>query len=365
MEQIQSQKLPFTKTKIMLNLARKYRPQTFDDLIGQDSTNLILNWQLKNNKLASAYLFSGMRGTGKTSTARILAKAANCEIGSPCNKCDSCISITKGINLDVIEIDAASHTGVENIKEIIQQTYHSAMGKYKIFIIDEVHMLSKSAFNALLKILEEPPSHVIFILATTEIDKVPETIFSRCQQYTFKPILVGKILEQLVKIADAEDIKIEKEACLEIAKAAHGSMRDGLSILNTVCGLGDEITVSMISDSLGLTPSSALLEIIDYIKYRNYSGILNSIEKLYSSGADLRMLPKHLLSYFRALLLMDSGIDDQEILELSTFEIFSLRKVYMTQSYVIETIEQLITIDNHMKDTYNPRILLETGLLKL
>ena len=246
-------------------LYRKYRPSNFNEVIGQDIIIKTIKNEIKNNKLSHAYIFSGPRGTGKTSTAKIIAKTINCENPidlMPCNKCVNCTLINNKQSIDIIEIDAASNNGVDEIRELRNNVnLVPSSGKYKIYIIDEVHMLSIGAFNALLKTLEEPPSHVIFILATTEIHKIPNTILSRCQKFDFNKISVNKIKERLEYIIKEEKINIEEEAIIEIARLADGGMRDALSILDQVISYSDDkITVSSIHEINGTIPQYELKE---------------------------------------------------------------------------------------------------------
>ena len=238
-------------------LYRKFRPETFDDVKGQDHIVTTLRNQIKANRIGHAYLFTGTRGTGKTTVAKILAKTVNClnpSDNGPCGECETCKAITSGASMNVIEIDAASNNGVDNIREIVEEvSYTPAQGKYKVYIIDEVHMLSIGAFNALLKTLEEQPSYVIFILATTEVHKLPITILSRCQRYDFKRITIDTITNRLKELVVAEEVTIEEKALRFIAKTADGSMRDALSLLDQAIAfhLGDSLTFATVLDVLG------------------------------------------------------------------------------------------------------------------
>src|SRR5512134_627739 len=237
--------IPITEFMSYLVLARKWRPKTFDDLSGQEPITRILTNAVTQGKISHAYIFSGPRGVGKTSTARILAKALNCKEGptaNPCGVCDSCIGITEGSSVDVIEIDGASNNSVDDIRDLRERVKYAPSGsKYKVYIIDEVHMLSGSAFNALLKTLEEPPSHVIFVLATTEMKKIPATVLSRCQHMPFRRISAGEIKARLKHISDTEDIKISSPALGLVARAADGSMRDSLTILDQISSFSSDI----------------------------------------------------------------------------------------------------------------------------
>ena len=273
-------------------IARKYRPQTFADLTGQEHISQTLKNSIDNQRLHHAYLFSGVRGTGKTTTARILAKCLNCITGvtiAPCLKCPSCLEIAAGNSIDVIEIDAASNTGVDNVREVIVNniSISPARDRYKIFIIDEVHMLSNQAFNALLKTLEEPPKHVVFIMATTELHKVPDTILSRCQQFEFRQIPVDKTFKRLREIANAENVKIDDEALREVARAGNGSLRDAQSALDQVISFsGADIKTQDVIHSLGLVSTKVLQKAIQAIAEKDTSAILQVVDELDSNGHD-------------------------------------------------------------------------------
>ena len=259
-------------------LYRKYRPKNFDEVIGQDIIITTIKNAIKNNKINHAYIFSGPRGTGKTSTAKIIAKTVNClnlENLKPCNKCVNCTQINNKQSIDIIEIDAASNNGVDEIRELRNNVnLVPSTGKYKIYIIDEVHMLTIGAFNALLKTLEEPPAHVIFILATTELYKIPVTILSRCQKFEFKKISINKIKQKLQEIINLENISIDEEAITEIARLADGGMRDALSILDQVVAYSEnKITVKDVHEINGTIPQDELKHFIKYIALKKYNEI--------------------------------------------------------------------------------------------
>ncbi len=289
-------------------LARKYRPQKFKDLIGQDVLVEILTHAITNNRLAHAYILTGVRGVGKTTTARLIAMSINCkgrdrDISEPCGKCETCIYTFKDGNLDVIEMDAASNTGVDDVREIIENVkYKPINSKFKIFIIDEVHMLSKSAFNALLKTLEEPPEHVKFIFATTEVNKVPVTVLSRCQRFDLQRVNNKVLTEQLIKISEIEKIKITNDAISLIARAADGSVRDSLSLLDqAITEDSSEINSEKINTMLGLADKNKIFQLLDTVLYGKTSDALNQYKELYDLGCDVVMIFDELLNIIHFL----------------------------------------------------------------
>lgn len=329
-------------------LYRKYRPKNFSEIIGQAHIVRTLSNAIKNNRVGQAYLFTGPRGTGKTSIARILAKAVNCENqknGISCEKCPSCEAINSGRSLDIIEIDAASNTGVDNIRELRETVSIPPTAlKLKIYIIDEVHMLSTGAFNALLKTLEEPPSHVIFILATTEIHKVPETIISRCQRFDFTRLPFEKIIERLSLIAASEKVKIEKEALEMIAISAEGGMRDAESLLAQIIALEDKnITAKEVEEILGTTDQKFVTDFFDLISDKKSGAAIYKINSLISDGHDLEVFAKTFINYLRQLMLL--GIDEKLkksfVYEVSNEQIDRMIK----QAKKMETREIVSTID--------------------
>ena len=308
-------------------LARKYRPQVFADLIGQETLVQTLSNAISTNRIAHAYLLTGVRGTGKTTTARLIAMSLNCETRSsdsfePCGKCDSCITIRTDYNMDVIEMDAASRTGVDDIREIISNVKYKPVNcKYKIFIIDEVHMLSKSAFNALLKTLEEPPSHVKFLFATTEVKKIPITIISRCQRFDLNRIESSKLISYLLLIAKKEKIKIDNDAIALIVRAADGSARDGLSLLDqAIANEGDLITVKTIIQMLGLADQSKIFELMDEIFKGNANKSLKIFNSLYQSGADVLMIFDEMLKITHFLTQIKISPEIKKNIHIPEFE---------------------------------------------
>ena len=327
-------------------LYRKFRPAEFGDVKGQDHIITTLQNQIKANRIGHAYLFCGTRGTGKTTVAKIFAKAVNCEHpvdGSPCGECEMCKSIAAGTSMNVIEIDAASNNGVDNIREIREEvTYRPTEGKYKVYIIDEVHMLSIGAFNALLKTLEEPPEYVIFILATTEVHKIPITILSRCQHYDFKRISIETITERMQELMDTEHVEAEDKALRYIAKAADGSMRDALSLLDQCIAfyLGQKVT---------------------------YEHVLDVVEELVMQGRDLTQLTADFTWYLRNLLLVKTSDNIEDVLDVSTENMMQLKE----ESGMIETaalfryIRVFSELSGQLKYATQKRIMLEVALIKL
>jgi len=352
-------------------LARRWRPKVFDDLKGQDTIVHTLKNALSAGRIVHAYLFSGPRGVGKTSTARILAKALNCVNGptsEPCGVCTQCVSITEGSSVDVIEIDGASNTQVESIRELRESVkYAPSSGRYKIYIIDEVHMLSTSAFNALLKTLEEPPSHVIFIFATTEPKKIPPTIHSRCQHHAFRRIPKEMIMTQLRRIVRDEGLRIGDESLEMIARAADGSMRDALTLLDQISSFGEEITPREVREILGLPDAEAIQCLSDAIIDGEISKTISLIKELTDRGYDMRFLIRELIEYFRNLTIVKIAEDVSGILELTGEEIETLRSQVSRLSVEQLTLlmTELLRLEPEVRTSVNPRYTLELGLLRM
>ncbi len=302
------------------SLYRKWRSQTFSDLIGQEAVTQTLQNAVRDGRLVHAYLFCGPRGTGKTSTARLLAKAANCahpREGEPCNECLSCLEIMAGHSPDVIEIDAASNTGVDNIRDLRENVHLLGVGgRYKFYIVDEAHMLSTQAFNALLKTLEEPPPHVIFVLATTEAHKVPPTVVSRCQSFFFRRFRVRDILQRIQYVAGQEGLELEPAAAELLARAAEGGMRDALSLLDQALAFcGTRIDLERTRTMLGLADPGAIRTLIEHVAAGDAASGLHLINEMVGSGADLRQLNSQLSEEWRALMLARAGADVAELME--------------------------------------------------
>ncbi len=352
-------------------LARKWRPQIFDDLTGQEPIARILKNALANNKVAHAYIFSGPRGVGKTSTARILAKALNCENGptpDPCGKCQSCIAVADGSSIDVSEIDGASNTGVDNIRDLREKIrYAPSAGPYKVYIIDEAHMLSTSAFNALLKTLEEPPPHVIFVLATTEPKKIPPTVLSRCQHLPFSRISGHKIKDRLQTIARSEGITVASPPLEMIARAADGSMRDALTLLDQITSFSDDITASDVQDLLGITDAETLARLADSVIDGNSKEIIALIATLTDSGTDLKSFTRDFLQFIRNLLVAKITDDTGGILDLGEEESRAITRIMdtSTEEHLALILSELIKAEPGIRSAFYPRIALEMTLLKL
>ena len=313
-------------------LYRKFRPQEFEDVKGQDHIVTTLKNQIKYDRIGHAYLFCGTRGTGKTTIAKIFAKAVNCEHpvdGSPCGECPTCRAIAAGTSMNVIEIDAASNNGVDNIREIREEVaYRPTEGKYKVYIIDEVHMLSAGAFNALLKTLEEPPSYVIFILATTEVYKIPITILSRCQRYDFHRISIDTITARLSDILKAEGVQAEEKAVRYVAKAGDGSMRDSLSLLDQCIAfyLGQELTYDKVLEVLGAVDTEVFSHMLREIIAGNILNTLSLLERLVIEGKELSQFVNEFTWYLRNLLLVKSSDDMEDVLDMSSENLALLKE---------------------------------------
>jgi DNA polymerase-3 subunit gamma/tau len=293
-------------------LYRKWRPKTWGEVVGQDHIVQTLKNALSTNRVGHAYLFSGPRGTGKTTTARLLAKAVNC-LGSddqekPCDACEHCLAVDNGNYLDLIEIDAASNTSVEDVRDLRDKINFSPnSGKYKVYIIDEVHMLSTAAFNALLKTLEEPPAHAIFVLATTEIHKIPATVLSRCQRHEFRRLSVPVIVDLLKKKAHEEGFDIEPEVFTLVARQATGSLRDGISLLDQLASTNQKVTLGMAESVLGTAADTSVVLLTQHLIAHNLAEGLNQIQKSLDTGSDARQLARQMVDYLRNILLVKSG----------------------------------------------------------
>ena len=349
-------------------IARKFRPQTFEDVVGQEHVTRVIRNAIELGRIPHAFVFSGPRGVGKTSIARILAKALNCEQGlsaTPCNHCAICEDITASRAVDVFEIDAASHTGVDNIRELIENSrYAPSVARYKTFIIDEVHMLSKSAFNALLKTLEEPPPHVIFILATTELGKIPVTVLSRCQRYDFRRIAVEEIKAHLKSIAEREAISISDDALTLIALQSDGGMRDAQGMLEHVAATGQDVSADTVAAMLGLVGRTTLRELASALVRQDATTMLDTVGRVYQYGQDLGQLYRELLETYRNLMVIAAGYTK---LALPGDEMDFLQTLAAETSFdeLHRALGVLIRSEEDFRYSSLPRITLEAILMRL
>ena len=354
-------------------LYRKFRPAAFEDVKGQDHIVTTLRNQIKAERIGHAYLFCGTRGTGKTTIAKIFAKAVNCENpreGSPCGECAICRAISAGASMNVIEIDAASNNGVDNIREIVDEvSYSPAEGKYKVYIIDEVHMLSTGAFNALLKTLEEPPSYVIFILATTEVHKIPITILSRCQRYDFKRISIDTIADRLKELTQKEKVQIEEKAVRYIAKTADGSMRDALSLLDQCIAFhfGQELTYDKVLEVLGAVDTEVFSRLLRIVLNGNVTEAIGLLEEIIVQGRELTQFISDFTWYLRNLLLVKTADGIEDIIDVSTENLARLKEeAQMAENDVImRYIRVLSELSGQVRYAAQKRIMVEIGLIKL
>ena len=310
-------------------LYRKWRPVNFDDVCGQDAVTDVLKYEVKNGKISHAYLFCGSRGTGKTSCARILAKAVNClhpVNGNPCNECEACRSIDAGAALDVIEMDAASNNGVDNVRDMKDEiAFTPAILRYRVYIIDEVHMMSGAAFNALLKTLEEPPAYVVFILATTEFNKLPTTIVSRCQRFDFRRMTSDVIIARLMKIASAEGIELTEDGARVIARAAQGGMRDAVSLLELCAGKHTLIDEKFVAENLGIGSRDSVYSLISAVLAADYSAIYDTVRSISMASGDIAVFWQELLEAYRDMLVVKNTAEAKSYLDLTDTEYEKLR----------------------------------------
>lgn len=354
-------------------LYRKFRPSTFDEVKGQDHIVKTLKNQMRTDRLGHAYLFCGTRGTGKTSVAKILAKAVNCEHpvdGSPCNECPTCRAIQAGTSMNVIEIDAASNNGVDNIREIREEVaYRPTEGRFKVYIIDEVHMLSTGAFNALLKTLEEPPSYVIFILATTEVNKIPITILSRCQRYDFHRISLETIAARLHELMDAEGIRVEQKALRYVAKAGDGSMRDALSLLDQCIAFhyGEELTYENVLEVLGTTDYEVFSRLLRDILQQNVSSCIATLEELIYKGKELTQFTGDFTWYLRNLLLLKTEGESAQALDVSAENLRLLQEEceMVDAPTLMRFVRVLSELSGQIRYSTQKRVQVEVALIKL
>ncbi len=350
-------------------LARKWRPDTFDELVGQKTISTILKNAISQERIAHAYLFSGPRGVGKTSTARILAKALNCAEGptpKPCGKCEFCTSVADGHAVDVMEIDGASNNSVEDIRDLRERVkYAPSAGRYKIYIIDEVHMLSQSAFNALLKTLEEPPPHIVFVLATTASQKIPVTVLSRCQHLSFKRVSFAEMKEHILHITSEEGIGISGQAMDMIVRAADGSMRDALTLLDQLSAFSAQITDTDVRDLLGITDVDRIIKMTDALLGGDRKEIISLVDRLYDSGTDFRAFTREFLHFIRTLLIskITSSADDAGLSDIEK-DFMAKTLPSVTEEELTLLLSEAIKIEADVRNAFSPRIALEVGLIK-
>ncbi|NLC18847.1 MAG: DNA polymerase III subunit gamma/tau [Clostridiales bacterium] len=355
-------------------LYRKFRPDNFKDVKGQDHIVTTLKNQIKAGRIGHAYLFTGTRGTGKTTVAKLFAKTVNCENpmdGNPCNECSMCKAISAGTAMNVIEIDAASNNGVDNVREIIDEVrYSPTEGKYKVYIIDEVHMLSIGAFNALLKTIEEPPSYVIFILATTEVHKIPVTILSRCQRYDFKRISIDVITDRLAELMRMENIEVEEKALRYIARIGDGSLRDSISLLDQCISfyLGQKLTYDKVLDVLGAVDTQVFARLLGYIKSHDVASCIRLLEEIENTGRELGQFCVDFVWYLRNLLLIKTTEDITDlVIEVSSENLALLQQEarQMDEEALIRYIRVFSELNNQIRYATRKRVLIEVALIKL
>ena len=354
-------------------LYRKWRPQVFGDVKGQDHIVTTLQNQIRSERIGHAYLFCGTRGTGKTSVAKIFARAVNCEHpvdGSPCGECPSCRQIQAGTSLNVVEIDAASNNGVENIREIRDQVqYPPTEGKYRVYIIDEVHMLSTGAFNALLKTLEEPPSYVIFILATTEVHKIPITVLSRCQRYDFRRITVDTIADRLKELTDAEGMAVGDRALRYVAKAGDGSMRDALSLLDQCAAFhyGETLTYENVLDVLGAVDNRVFRELFGALRNGQTKECILKLEEMVIQGRELSQFVADFIWFLRNLLILKTADEAEELLDMSEDNLKQLREdaALADENVLMRYIRVFSEVLNQIRFAAQKRVLVELAFIRL
>ena len=354
-------------------LYRKYRPDTFDEVKGQDQAVTPLRNQIISGRIGHAFMFCGTRGTGKTSVAKIFARAVNCEHpvdGNPCGECESCRAIARGASMNVIEIDAASNNGVDNIRQIRDEVaYPPTEGKYKVYIIDECHMLSGGAENALLKTLEEPPSYVIFILATTDPQKVAVTIKSRCQQYNFKRLTVPEISDRIRELLEKENVTAQEKAVQFIARKADGGMRDALSLTDQCISFypGEELTYDKVLNVIGAVDSQELSDFLRLIIHSNVSGVFKKLDDCLQNGRDIAQIVNDLLWYLRNLMLLKASEENAAIIDVSgeNLKLLMEEAALISEDTVIRYIRMLSDLTNQMRGNSNRRILTETAFVRM
>jgi DNA polymerase III subunit gamma/tau len=355
-----------------LVFARKYRPQTFEQVVGQGHVTRTLSHAIESGRLAHAILFTGPRGTGKTTIARILAKCMNCQQGSaapPCNQCQSCVEITAGNSADVFEIDGASNNSVDQVRELRDNLkYMPSHSRFKVYIIDEVHMLSTAAFNALLKTLEEPPAHILFIFATTEPHKIPLTILSRCQRHDLRRIETDAIVRHLHAICDQEKVDVDDDSLTMIAREAGGSVRDALSLLDHIVSCADgAVTAEFITDLLGIVERRHLFDCADAVLKQDIARVLTRIDDVWRQGYEIKRFYSDLLVYFHHLILVKMGPSTSRLVDLSAHEIQKLNEqaADVAESRLVQIFDFLFQIEPSIKLSSQPKMALEIAFMKL
>ena len=345
-------------------LYRKWRPQLWDTVIGQEHIIKTLRNAIRSGRIGHAYLFAGPRGTGKTSTARLLAKAVNCLeedlTKRPCNECIHCKSVNDGNFLDLIEIDAASNTSVDDIRDLRDKiNFSPSQGRFKVYIIDEVHMLSTAAFNALLKTLEEPPAHAIFILATTEVHKIPATVLSRCQRHEFRRIPVNEIVIMLEEIAKTENMEVDPEVLKLIARQSTGAMRDAISLLDQLASTGEKVTLQAAQITLGTATSQVVIELVDSILQKNSAQGLNAIHTALDGGTDTRQLARQIVEYLRSVLMIRMGNHNQVDAPAETITQMQEHSRIFDYHHLLECIRLFNRAASESRGSWQPNLILE------
>ena len=351
-------------------LYREYRPQTFDEILGQEHITTTLKHQVVNNNFSHAYIFSGTRGTGKTTAAKVLSRAINClnpSHGNPCNECENCKAILEESTMDVVEMDAASNNSVEDIRDLRDKViYPPSQVKYRVYIVDEAHMLTRSAFNALLKTLEEPPKHLVFILATTEREKLPQTILSRCQRFDFKRVSTSDIVKNMKNISEKRDIQIDDKALNLIARNSDGAMRDALSLLDQCISYGDKkIDYEDAINILGIANSDLLFKLLDGIISKDLEEVLKTVDAIIQDGKDINQFIKDLISHIRDLLIVKTMKNAQEILESADIDLLVEQSRKIDTNFYLNAIDVLTDAQNKAKWSSQPRIILEVALVNI